>query len=180
MTKKRTKDSLMIFFATILTIIALVYGFMTIPNPAKQRALTLDHQRVNDLGQLQYSIEDYYKQNNQLPKTLEILTQNMYSPSSQLTKTDPETNKLYDYTQTGSTTYQLCATFATDSLKEDTYDEKNYNYNSFRNKFQHPAGRYCFDQLVFSTKVNPLPNIWPTYIPVGSNPATIQPMQSQQ
>jgi hypothetical protein len=136
----------MLLFATLLTGIALVYGFSTIPNPAMQREFKLDHRRVSDLGQLQYGIEEFYRTKRFLPATLSDMATSSYSYSGNVATTDPVTSVTYEYTVMSEKTYQLCATFTTDSAKEeDAYDSENYKYTTYKSKFEHPQGKKCFD-----------------------------------
>jgi hypothetical protein len=115
------------------------------------------------LGQLQYSIEAYYRINNQLPQTLDVLKENSYSPSESLDKTDPQNKQNYEYTIKSPIDYTLCATFTTDSMQQkEAYDEENYLYETYKNKFSHPQGHHCFDLKVIA---NPVPTTWPTYEP---------------
>lgn len=148
--KQLNKDSLGLLYMSVLAIAALVYGFSTIPSPTQQREIKLDHQRVSDLGQLTYSINEYYTTSQQLPKSLNDVTNNSYSSGTPLIKNDPETNKPYEYIVTSQTSYKLCATFTTDSTKEDryTYDETNYTYSSFSDGFRHGKGYVCFIKTV--------------------------------
>ncbi|HZE87697.1 MAG TPA: hypothetical protein VE090_05865 [Methylomirabilota bacterium] len=181
------KDLFSLIYITVLTVLAGVYGFMIIPSPALQRERLLDHKRVTDLGQIQYTIDDYYHKANQLPQTLEALSTNSYAPSTPLTKIDPQTSKPYEYQITNQLSYKLCATFTTDSSKEapSTYDDQNYNYTSFRDKFKHAIGTKCFIFSVVPTNQNQLP--WPSYppgkihilpLPIGSKSA-VEPLTSQ-
>src|SRR5437762_12369138 len=103
MTGKLSKDLLMLIFATILTLIALVYGLARVPNPAQQRAYKLDHHRVSDLGMLQYTIDNLYQRKPNLPHSLDEVTINSYSYSTLLNKKDPETNQPYQYRLTSPT-----------------------------------------------------------------------------
>jgi hypothetical protein len=155
------KEIGMLIFASLLTLVALVYGFLSVPNPAEQRTYKLDHRRVSDLGELQHNIDAYYQQNQKLPSSLDVLTSNTYSYSTPLNKKDPETNNFYEYSVTSSTSYTLCAVFKTDSAKEeaknyDFYDEGNYSYSSFRDKFKHGIGHTCFP-----LSVTPTPTAYP-------------------
>jgi hypothetical protein len=159
MTEKRlNKDTLSLIYMTILSVAALVYGFTTIPSPTQQREIKLDHERVSDLGQINYTISDYYTNHQQLPKALEDLPGNSYSTGTPLVTKDPETNKPYEYIVTSETSYKLCATFATSSLKEDryTYDDSNYTYSSFSDQFRHGKGYQCFIKTVPPRAVAPI------------------------
>lgn len=149
MTGKLNKDIIALIYASVLTGIALVYGFMSVPAPSNQRQITLDHRRVSDLGELQASLTNYYTTNHQLPGLLDQVTDNTYNGSGVLNKQDPETHEPYEYQVTGALSYTLCATFTTNSLKEDpsqydSYDDNNYDYASFKNTFKHGIGKTCF------------------------------------
>lgn len=138
------KDTIALIFVSFLTVAAVVYGFSTIPNPAKQRALKLDHKRVTDLAEIQKSISAYYTENNMLPQNITGLTKQYYDSEIVNTK-DPETGKEYEYITTGPTSYQLCATFATSSAEEaNAYDSENYLYSRYKKDFPHPVGYQCF------------------------------------
>jgi hypothetical protein len=142
------KDILAMIYITILTVVALVYGFNIIPSPAKEQQISMDHKRVIDLGTLQTSIDDYYQNNNTLPQSLNDLTFNTNDFSTPLHKTDPQTQDPYQYFVTSPTSYQLCATFATSSSQDDTnaYDDTNADYSSYSSTFTHPAGHFCFSE----------------------------------
>lgn len=167
------KTNLMLVFATVLTVLALLYGFSTIPSPAKQRDLKLDHKRVTDLGELQYSIDEYYRTNYILPASLNEVKPTSYSYlSKELSKTDPETNQPYEYSKISDKKYQLCATFTTDSESDmDEYDSENYSYSSYKNKFKHPEGRYCFEldtPVVYRPYPSPTFYMLPPLKPISS------------
>lgn len=165
----------MLLYTTVLTAIALVYGFSTIPNPSEQRELKLDHKRVSDLGKLQYNIDDYYRNNSMLPESLDSLTTNSYSYSKELSKTDPATNKPYEYILQTDQAYQLCATFTTDSAKEkDDYDSENYNYSTYKSKFGHKEGRQCFD-FQAPPNYDIIPTVQPDFYMIGP---TLEPQVS--
>lgn len=152
MTEKiMNKDFIALLFVSILAVIAVVYGFTTIPSPAKQREFKLDHKRVSDLGLIQSTIESYYMNNHILPETLDVIEDNRYTYGQSLSKIDPENGQPYEYHVNGQTSYQLCATFITDSTQKNdyiTYDTENYMYSSYKKKFEHSVGHKCFDFTV--------------------------------
>ena len=141
------KDIIALFFITSLAAVALGYGFSTIPTPADQRMRSYDHKRVSDLGQLKTAIDDTYQKSSQMPQALDEIPNANYSPES-LTKNDPENKAPYEYRILSDypPSYQLCATFTTDSSKENTtaYDDENYDYSTYAPDFKHPKGHYCF------------------------------------
>jgi hypothetical protein len=172
------KDIIALLYITILTVIALVYGFSTIPSPVAQREKSYDHQRVVHLGQLKYSIDEAYRKTYQLPNTLSEISENVYSPSMPLEKTDPETKAAYEYTKVSNSppSFKLCATFTTDSMNEDpyAYDDANYNYSSFSNDFKHPKGHYCFTFTPNSYYPTPSPQV--TTYPTTTTPPSRKPV----
>jgi hypothetical protein len=141
------KDKFALVYITVLTIIAVWYGFSLIPSRTATMSMVYDHKRIIDLGEISDTIDDYYGNTGKLPATLGQLNYNA-DDTTPLNKIDPETKQPYRYIITSSTTYKLCATFATNSSKDDpnAYDDANEDYASFIDDFAHPAGYYCFNE----------------------------------
>ena len=160
------KDIISTIYITILTAAALVYGFMSIPSPAQQHEISLDHRRVSDLGEIKQTIEQYYQTNNHLPVSLDELKTNAYTSTEPLNKKDPQTNAPYEYKILHEVPpdIQLCATFTTDSSKDDptASDNANYAYSSFSGNYQHPKGHYCFKLNIAYYSPTPTMNEVPT------------------
>src|SRR6185437_8532699 len=146
--KLNKKDIIALSYITILSLIAVVYGFSIIPSPAKEQVIATDAKRVSDLSNIQTTVDNYYQTHNVLPTTLDQLKSQAYSPSTPLDKTDPQTNKPYEYTVMSQYNYQLCATFATDSTKDQTdpNDTTSVSYPVYNGDFTHPAGHFCFTE----------------------------------
>lgn len=146
------KDLFFFIEMTMLTLVALGYGFSLIPSPMEQQTLRQDHQRIVDLGNIRYAIDTYYAEHQQLPTSLDFLKARGTSYTGSAIKfSDPETNKPYAYTLTSPTTYRLCATFTTDnnSMPENKdFDAQNYEYATYRNEFIHTKGNVCFEEAV--------------------------------
>ena len=128
---KRSSVSIGTFSAVVaLSVIAVITAFFIVGSPLQSRMLKFDNQRVNNLTELKYQLENYYRQNQQLPADLS---------ASQFERfVDPETNQLSEYQPLTQDQYELCATFSLDAPKDDPYrygtDEWNF----------HQAGRQCF------------------------------------
>ncbi len=162
--KLNKKDIIALIYITLLSIIAVVYGFSIIPSPVQEQTIATDQKRVVDIAQLQTSIDDYYQTNKTLPSSLDEITTNTYNTSTLLEKTDPQTKQPYEYTLLDQYTYQLCADFTTDSTKEspDTYDTTVSDYPVYKDQFKHLSGHICF------TKREPIPqnpSTYPTIFP---------------
>lgn len=172
--KMLNKDLLAPIYITILSLIAVVYGFTIVPSPQAERNMTLDHKRVVDLGNLQASIDTYYQNNNTLPSSLNILKPD--DPGTKLYMIDPETKQPYGYKVTNPVAYKLCTTFLTNSSKEETniYDENNPDYSTYKDNFKHPAGYYCFNENETGDS-NTSGSPEPTYYSAGSTTPTPAP-----
>jgi hypothetical protein len=133
--------------ATILTVImiaAVVYGIFESGSPFEIRNKKFDQQRVSDLSNLTYSVEDYYKSKGVLPEKLSDIKSSTYS--SYNTK-DPESKKDYEYQASGSNAYKICADFSTDTSKANSSESLNTiaSYDPYNQKYAHPKGHYCFE-----------------------------------
>jgi hypothetical protein len=154
----KTKDKIFFGGITLLAVFAFGYGLSLIPSPLEARNRQYDDQRVSDVQALQYSIEDYARENYKLPDTLDQ-TSRAYT-SSTLSKTDPETKAPYEYAKVNQFQYQLCATFGTNTTnltKKDRYSDP-YNYNYDNPEYTHPKGRHCFTKTV--AELEKLQNPW--------------------
>jgi len=170
------KDIIAVMYITILTIVAVVYGFNIIPSPSKEKLMVADHKRVIDLGTIQAAIDDYYQNNSMLPQSLNELTYNANDPSTPLNKVDPQTHQPYEYFITSPTSYQLCALFLTNSAQDDTnaYDDAASDYSTYSSNFKHPAGHFCFTKTETSTDIpSPYEQLSPapsTYFELSNTP----------
>lgn len=132
--------------ALILVIAAIITGFMVIGSPRTQRLVKYDEQRVMDLQSINQSIIYYYELKGSLPNTLnEVVSSGNYM----ILPTDPETYASYEYIMIdqNAKTYELCATFNTDSTSiNGNIAPSRVEINP--NSWNHPAGRYCFSQTI--------------------------------
>jgi hypothetical protein len=158
--KLYNKETLGILYITILTIVALVWGFHLIPSPKSEQAFVYDHKRIIDLGEINDTINDYYQNNGNLPQTLDQLNYNIDDSTTSLNKIDPQTQTPYNYTIVDQSDYKLCATFSTNSANDqaNAYDDANGDYSNFIGQFEHPAGYYCFNENVSGNSVSVSPS----------------------
>ena len=160
------KDIIALVYITLLSIIAVGYGFSIIPSPMSEQAFATDQKRVEDLSNIQTAVDAYYQNNDKLPISLTSITTQAYDPSMPLEKKDPQTNQPYVYQVTSSYSYELCATFTTDSSKEqpDQYDNTGVYYPITNGSYTHPAGYFCFTERE-QPKYNP-PSSYPPVYPI--------------
>src|SRR5579859_4602627 len=144
--KLTKKDIIALLYMTILSVVAVVYGFSIIPSPTAEQKVATDHKRVVDLANIQASVDDYFNSNNVLPPSLSEVTTNANDNTTPLEKIDPQTKQPYVYQVTGPYSYQLCATFTSSSYNESPNmdDTVNPDYSTYSSDFKHPAGYFCF------------------------------------
>lgn len=126
---------------------SIMLGFFFVGSPAQQRLIRLDDQRTNDLSMIQSNVTNYYVEKGALPANLEDLKggfTNFTAP------TDPITNESYTYTVKNETTYEVCATFAANSI--DTPDRGYYMY--YGEDWSHGIGNVCFERTVDPDMIN--------------------------
>lgn len=139
----------------LITLAAIVGGFLIVGSPYKQRALRFDNQRVNDLSSIQWQVISYWQRKNMLPNSLTELKDPI---SGTVIPQDPETESEYEYRVTGATSFELCATFALPM--QDTkgrggfggYPDYAISYpypgGGVDTNWKHEAGRTCFTRTI--------------------------------
>lgn len=119
--------------AIALVLLAVGAGVYVMGSPSENRARRLDEQRVDDLREWARAIDSFWTANKQLPSSLaEIKRQQAWS---YLAESDAATGQPYEYHATGTSTYQLCATFDRASRVEGERRDPIW---------EHDAGRACF------------------------------------
>ncbi len=162
------KDIIAISYITLLSVISIGYGFSIIPSPAKQQVIAADQKRVEDLANIQTAVDYYYQTHDTLPTTLDDIKTQAYSPTTPLRRTDPTTGASYEYSVTSPYSYSFCATFETDSNKQqaDPNDTTDYSYPVYKGDFTHPIGHYCFTEREQPNyNYSPSPSDYPVIIP---------------
>ena len=142
----KTARRLNFWFGIILTLAAIVAGFIAVGSPAKQRALRFDSQRVNDLSSIQWQVVNYWQAKQKLPAMLADLKDPI---SGYVVPNDPETKAPYEYsvkeisvtspatntsktlatnsstkTTAGGLSFELCATFS--EMSQDNAGRGSY------------------------------------------------------
>ncbi len=121
--------------ATAAVIAAIAAGFWVLGTPGRQREVAADRQRLQDISTIAQRLHERYlgtNSNQALPTSLE----------AEDMRNDPLTNQPYEYKRLSDRTYELCATFDTDS---STQRLSNQNPTPEAQRWQHPEGRHCFE-----------------------------------
>ena len=128
--------------SSIAVIATFCAGLSVAGTPSQQRQFEADNKRVQNLRELSWAIQTYYRLSSNsggrahLPATPDELVQTHRIVRSMLI--DPETNIPYEYVpRANGSNYQLCATFAASSS-----ERTNSAYES--PFWHHDSGRTCF------------------------------------
>lgn len=136
--------------ATAIAVAALVLGFAHSASPSEVRQLRLDEQQVYDLQDMQWRIEDHYRVAGSLPEDIDMLYLGIEVPEA------PEERDSYSYAPLSETTYELCATFALSSDRDNeaakTPALEAPTMRNPYNNWDHGAGKTCFERKVFEEK----------------------------
>ncbi len=122
--------------ATLAVVIALVLGFWNLGGHGNQREVAEDEFRTQDLGTISRAVDEWHTTHKSLPPDLKALMQ--YQPG--LRMRDPETQQPYEYSASGDSQYQLCATFLLDSRPAPA-QRMNPPWTNFS---FHSTGKQCF------------------------------------
>jgi hypothetical protein len=126
--KGRRPEVWMTGLSSIVILVMVLLGFAQMGAPKTQRVMRADGKRVQDLYQLASQINGSWNSNShKLPQHLDELSNAVYA--------DPVTRASYEYRPIDENHYELCATFALDSKRNEMTD---------LSKWSHPAGHYCY------------------------------------
>lgn len=137
--------------SSVVIVAAIIASLFVVGSPAKQRDARLDQNRVSDLQSIQSSLIDYWRDKETLPETLAALEDDIIGYRNPV---DPETGEAYEYSVTDELSFQLCATFATESdgSGQSVYPKPMmYDFGYMGGDFDvwsHAEGRVCFDRTI--------------------------------
>ena len=133
---------------TVIVLVAVVGGIITIGSPSKQRDLISDQNKINDLSSIQYQITEYYQDKGTLPKTLKEVVDPL---RGNVLPKNVDTGEDYVYEVTGPLSFKLCADFKTVSKKESANSQKEsiaYYPMQENEHWAHQVGTTCFDRTI--------------------------------
>lgn len=139
---KTLNDSSLPKIMGVISLVAIIVSFLgtflILESPLLARQKAADRTRVANLQEIKYAIDDYYREYQKLPATLDDLR----LARGYIKITDLKTGMAFDYQPTGAIAYRLCAEFD----GENKTDSDDYKY--YPSEFLHDAGRNCFDRQV--------------------------------
>jgi hypothetical protein len=125
------------FVSTCLVVVATLGGGLWIAgSPGAARDRQLDDRRERDLQAIAGAIDEYWRRHESLPWNLEALESERDVPVRSIR--DPQSGARYEYRILGSSTYELCASFAAAS-------EEKPEVRAGSRFWEHDAGRTCFE-----------------------------------
>jgi len=144
----------------------VIGGFFYIGSPSNQRKVNSDAQRINDLSSIQYEVVNFYQQKGVLPQNLDELKDPI---SGNFIPNDPKTSATYDYSVKAPLTFELCATFETESGVSPQNNAlsapKSLYYKGQTDNWNHAIGKTCFER-----PIDPLR--YPVYSKTNPSPAS--------
>ena len=162
---KTFTNTIFAIIAWVLVIVSFVFAINTFGGPQNQRSLTFDLMRIQTLQQVEQGVVSYWRDHGSMPKTLGDIR-------SYATFADPEASsgKVIEYNYTHDTSYEICATFSTNSPKDETTTPYGYYGNdmflpqgSTGDAWQHTSGHACFARTIdvqqFPSNTKPIPPV---------------------
>ena len=157
--KNETLSRALLYLAIIVVGVIVVWGFLLVGSPSFNRKLSADRNRIDDLGQISFGVEQYFDQQKKLPDNLIDLEKVRYGYGLARRLEDPTSKKPYDFKVKDLYSYELCAEFELAS-KEAELEKRRYNYygGSSRTYWEHEIGHHCFLFEIPVAKINPKTN----------------------
>jgi len=119
--------------ATAVVLGSIVAGVILVGGPAEGRIERLDDERVEDLQSIMRAVDQFWKDHDRLPETLEDLARD---PREQVSTIDPTSGEAYEYVVLDENTYRLCAVFDGESRAPSRAPAGFWS---------HASGRHCFE-----------------------------------
>ncbi len=139
----------MYFYGSLIVIIAaFAASLFIVESPTQARNRRLDDILINNFNQIDSAVSTYYQEYGSLPENLDVLkTEFSYLGDENLR--DPATNAPIQYRTVDERTYELCASFLTDTTE-------NEGVNAFIDeRWRHASGEQCLKQAVHDLGDNP-------------------------
>jgi hypothetical protein len=139
-----------IFFLTTLTLVvaAFVAAWFFVESPKMARERRIDEALVQNIYNLENTVNSYYDKNKKLPANLEEINnfRRNYPVSGNII--DPETKQPIVYQKVGDKEFKMCATFRTSSIDQDNSQTTYVGVDTAGSK-EHLAGYQCLDGSLY-------------------------------
>ena len=166
--KNESKSKVIGASVAAVVLVSLISGFFVMGSPSTQRKIKNDRVRISDLQSIQYSIINYYRSKQELPESLEALTDPLEGIG--YTPVDPESGLKYGYNLIASEgpepKFELCAKFSLESPKVDEgalsggYDDWQVReLMKEATQWGHGVGDTCYERTIDPDKYEEYPRI---------------------
>ncbi len=152
--KKYQLPKIVAWISILIVLGGISAGFFIGGSPAIQRQRKADDIRIGHLQEIQAQIINYWQLKEKLPPQLADLKDSISGFEQPL---DPETKVPYEYTIASPLAFDLCATFNTVSLNNNSNTAGNpvmprsavyYGNDPYSQNWSHNAGRTCFSRTI--------------------------------
>ena len=145
--RKMENKFLKIFVYGVIAVVSVsvIASFVVAGSPSAQKDRRLDERRVSDLANIQNEVVNFWVSKGALPANLSDLSDDVRGV---IVPTDPETEETgasYTYRILSDLSFELCATFSSDSvgrLVETPY------YPYIGGNWDHRIGEVCFERTI--------------------------------
>ena len=141
-TKKSLTIKLFFIGSLALVIIAFVSAWFFVESPVNARNRRLDQKLINNISNLEGSINSYLSSEEKLPENLDQLANNENFYLNKNILIDPETKAPIEYKKLSEKSFELCANFRTDNRKDEIF---------YSNK-SHDTGYQCLKGNIYDSK----------------------------
>jgi len=145
----------------VLTLISILSGFVIVGTPGHVRDLRFDAQKVSDLQTIQYQILYYWQSKEKLPPSLDELNDPL---SNFIIPVDPQTKVPYAYRIVSPMSFELCASFNTNTPETDGqggYAGRDIMYPAWGpqpdENWRHGTGETCYLRTIDPERYPPFP-----------------------
>ena len=154
----QTKRANMVGIAVlVVSIAAVVSGFVVFGSPTHVRMLKLDAQKVQDLQMLQSQVVTHWQQKHALPATLAATVDSL---GGYTIPRDPQSGTEYRYEVAGPLSFKLCATFNEPTPVTDGQGgyarATSYPSTAGEDSWYHASGEVCFTRTIDPDRYPPM------------------------
>lgn len=163
---KQPRAAAPVYALAAAAVVGVVAVLLVVLPIFSKRDAVIDSRTSSDLSTISTEISEYTKKNNKLPESLRDIKLDdkvasrigkyEYQPGQAASpKSAPTTFEEYLSYSPGadsSFSYKLCATFKTDTMKEEDDDPIFLSYFTSSGMAKHPSGRHCFDQTAYGAR----------------------------
>lgn len=137
-----------------MVLAAIVGGMLLIGSPMTQRNMRIDAQQISDLNMLSENIVQFWQRKGTLPSELVDIEDDLLGIS---VPKSPEGQPPYVYNVKSDLSFELCASFLTDTTQDAQTDKRGFLTSEMR--WQHSIGKTCFSRTIdpkLFPKITPL------------------------